>query len=129
MLRKNDNVKDLNLIGTGTTVEGKIKSQGSIRIDGKLIGELVASENLFVGESGQVEGTLNARNITVGGKVQGEVIAAEKLVFESKAHVRGEIKAAKLVIEEGAVFDGKSVMTDEKQQQQQQQQKKPEQKT
>lgn len=125
MLGKNDNVKDLNLIGTGTTVEGKIKSQGSIRVDGKLIGELVVSENAFLGESGQVEGTVNARNITIGGKVQGEIIAAEKLVFESKANVKGEIKAAKLVIEEGAVFDGTSVMTNEKPQQQ----KKPEQKT
>lgn len=114
---KGDNVKDLNLIGTGTTVEGKIKSEGSIRIDGKLIGDVFVKENLFIGDTGTIEGSLNARNITIGGKVQGGITAAEKLVFESKSQVRGEIKAAKLVIDEGAVFDGKCTMDNEKQKQ------------
>jgi cytoskeletal protein CcmA (bactofilin family) len=114
-LVKIDTVKDLNLIGVGTTLEGKLKSNGSVRVDGKLIGEIQANENLFVGETGEIEGTLGARNITVGGKVTGNIIAAEKLVFEAKCRIKGEIKAAKLVIDEGAVFDGKCTMTDGKQ--------------
>jgi len=113
-LAKGENVKDLNLVGSGTTVEGKIKSKGSVRIDGRLIGEVYANENLFVGEGGEVEGTLSGQNITVGGKVKGSVNAGEKLVFESKSQVRGEIKAKKLVIDEGALFDGKCTMADEK---------------
>lgn len=124
---KGDNVKDLNLVGVGTTVEGKIKSKGSVRIDGRLIGEVQASENLFVGESGEVDGTLSARNVTIGGKTKGGITAAEKLVFEAKSQVRGEIKAAKLIIDEGAVFDGKCTMADAKAEAKQQQS--PEQKT
>jgi len=125
LLGKSDNIKDLNLIGNGTTVEGKIKSQGSIRIDGKLNGELFANENIFVGESGDVDGALQARSITIGGKVQGTVTATEKLVLETKSKVHGEIKAAKLVIDEGAVFDGKCTMADGKQQSQQKPAQKP----
>lgn len=115
-MAKGDNIKDLNLVGAGTTVEGKIRSNGSVRIDGKLIGDVVANENLFVGETGEVEGTVNARNITIGGKVKGGITAQEKLIFEAKSQVRGEIKAAKLVIDEGAVFDGNCTMTETKQQ-------------
>ncbi len=125
MLGKSDNIKDLNLIGTGTTVEGKIKSQGSIRIDGKLQGEVFANENIFIGESGDVDGSLQARNITIGGKVKGVVTATEKLVLETKSQVHGEVKAAKLVIDEGAVFDGKCTMADGKQQSQQKPAQKP----
>jgi cytoskeletal protein CcmA (bactofilin family) len=114
-LAKGENVKDLNLVGIGSTVEGKIKSKGSVRIDGRLVGEVVANENLFIGETGEVDGTLSARNVTIGGKVKGAITAGEKLVFEAKSQVRGEIKAAKLVIDEGAVFDGKCTMADAKQ--------------
>lgn len=124
---KSENIKDLNLVGVGTTVEGKIISKGSVRIDGKLVGEIQANENLFVGESGEVDGSVAARNITIGGKLKGGVNASEKLVFESKSQVRGEIKAAKLIIDEGAIFDGKCTMTDAKADTKQQQT--PEQKT
>jgi len=113
-LGKGDNVKDLNLIGAGTLVEGNIKSKGSVRVDGKLVGEVHVNENLFIGEGGEVEGTVTGRNVNVGGKVKGMVTAAEKLVFEAKSQVRGEIKAKKLIIDEGAFFDGKCTMTDEK---------------
>ena len=108
----NSAVKNLNLIGAGTTVEGKIRTQGSIRIDGKLTGEVQAAENLAVGVTGEVEATIAGRNVTIGGKVKGNITSAEKLVLEGKAVVRGDVRATKLVIDEGAVFDGKVTMTE-----------------
>ena len=105
-------MKDLNLIGAGTTVEGKIRTQGSIRIDGKLTGEVHAAESLAVGITGEIEGTANGRNVTVGGKVRGNITSVEKLVLEGKAVVRGDVKAAKLVVDEGATFDGRISMTE-----------------
>jgi cytoskeletal protein CcmA (bactofilin family) len=111
---KNDSIKELNFIGAGTIVEGKIKSPGSIRIDGKIIGEINAGENLAVGNTGDVEGNVIGRNITIGGNLKGTVMAQEKLVFESKAIVKGDIRAGKLVIDEGAVFDGKCTMSEAK---------------
>ncbi len=105
-------VKELNIIGSGTTVEGKIRTQGNIRVDGKMVGELHAAENVAVGLTGEIEGNINGRNVTVGGKIRGNIIAVDKLVFEGKAVVRGDIRAARLVIDEGAVFDGKISMSD-----------------
>ena len=105
-------IKNLNLIGAGTTVEGKIRTQGSIRIDGKLTGEVHAAENLAVGLTGEIEGSVNARNITIGGNVKGNITSVEKLVLEGKSVVRGDVKAARLVIDEGAMFDGKVTMTE-----------------
>ncbi len=116
MAGKELNSKDLNLIGVGTTIEGKIRSQGSLRIDGKLIGEVAVSENIAIGMTGEVEGNVTARNITVGGKVRGNIHAGEKLVFEGKATIRGDVRAAKIVVDEGATFDGNCRMTDQRQQ-------------
>lgn len=109
---KNDLVRELNIIGAGTVFEGKLKTQGSIRIDGKMTGELSSAENVAIGPMGEIEGTVTAKNVTIGGKIRGTVTASEKLVFEGKAVVRADIRSSKLVIDEGAVFDGKCMMTD-----------------
>ncbi len=112
MASKPDPVKEMNLVGAGTVVEGKIRSQGSVRIDGKLIGEVTASESLAVGITGEIEGNVTAKNVTVGGKVRGAINASEKIVFEGKSVVRGDIRATRLIIDEGSVFDGKVSMTE-----------------
>ncbi len=103
-----------NVISAGTTVEGKIRTQGSLRLDGKMTGEIHAAENLAIGVSGELDGLMNGRNITIGGKVRGNINAIEKLVLEGKSVVRGDIRAARLVIDEGAVFDGKVSMSENK---------------
>lgn len=111
-MAKNDPVKELNLIGPGTVIEGKIRSQGSVRVDGKVVGEVTASESLAVGIAGEIEGNVSAKNVTVGGKIRGAINAVEKIVFEGKSMVRGDIRATRLVIDEGCVFDGRVTMAD-----------------
>lgn len=113
MAIKNENGNELNLIAAGTIVEGKLRTPGSIRVDGKIIGEIVATQNISVGNSGDIEGNITAKSVTIGGKIKGSVVAQDKLVFEAKAVIRGDIRAAKLVIDEGAVFDGKCLMSGE----------------
>ncbi len=103
---------ELNLIAAGTVVEGKLRTPGSIRVDGKVIGEVMATQNISIGNTGDVEGNVSAKTVTIGGKIKGLIVAQEKLVFESKAVVHGDIRAAKLVIDEGAVFDGKCMMSE-----------------
>ena len=103
------------MISSGTTVEGKIRCQGSIRIDGKVVGEIAASEAVAVGLTGEVEGNVAAKNLTIGGKIRGSLNVVEKAVLEGKAVVKGDLRAARLVIDEGATFDGKVSMTDRSQ--------------
>jgi cytoskeletal protein CcmA (bactofilin family) len=102
---------EINIIANGTIIEGKISTQGSMRIDGRVIGNVHVGGNLTVGTTGEVNGDIEAKNAIIGGKVNGTIVVAEKLVFESKAVVKGDIKASKLVVDEGAIFDGKCIMT------------------
>jgi cytoskeletal protein CcmA (bactofilin family) len=109
---KIDPVKEMNIIGAGTVVEGKVRSQGNVRVDGKLIGEVTANESLAVGVTGEIEGNVTAKNVTVGGKVRGTISATEKIVFEGKSVIRGDIRATRLIIDEGSIFDGRVSMTE-----------------
>jgi len=110
MAGKMEIATELNLIAAGTVFDGKLRTPGSIRIDGKITGEVTAAQNVSLGSGGDIEGNISAKNVTIGGRIRGMIVAQEKLVFESKAVVRGDIRAAKLVVDEGAVFDGKCVM-------------------
>jgi cytoskeletal protein CcmA (bactofilin family) len=111
MAEKNQGGGTFSVIGTGTLVTGNIKSEGTIRIDGKVVGNVATQSDTAIGLTGIVEGSIEARNITVAGKVLGTLNAAQKLVLESKSVLKGDLRTARLVIDEGAVFDGKSAMS------------------
>ena len=101
---------ELNFIGKGTVVKGNVITESSIRVDGKIKGSLSCKNTLTIGENGEIDGDVEAANAIVGGKIKGKVIVTEKLVLEAKSSLRGELKAKKLIIDEGATFDGTSDM-------------------
>ncbi len=94
------------IVGKGTFFEGTLKVESSIRIDGKVKGRIVTADSLTVGKDGEVEGEVTAKNVIIGGKVQGKVHSSGKIVLETHSLFQGELKTAKLVIEEGAIFEG-----------------------
>lgn len=102
---------DLSLLSAGTTLQGKIITEGSIRVDGKLVGDVVAKVNAAVGITGVVEGNVEAKNVSIAGRVHGNVVASGKLVLEEKSVLRGDIRAAIVIVDEGAIFDGHCAMT------------------
>jgi cytoskeletal protein CcmA (bactofilin family) len=101
---------ELNFLGSGTVVEGTIRANNSVRIDGKVKGKLYCKNTLTVGVNGSIEGEVEAQNAIIGGKIKGKIRVAEKLVLESKSALIGDLKASKLLIDEGAVFEGTSDM-------------------
>ena len=104
--------EETTIISRGVKIEGKITSDGNIRVDGDIKGDIISQNNVTVGESGQVNGQINANVITIGGKVFGTVTAKEKLALESKGNLKGDILTKILVVEAGAKFDGNSKMGD-----------------
>jgi cytoskeletal protein CcmA (bactofilin family) len=104
----------INIIAHGSRFEGKVTSPGSLRVDGQLNGDVSLTGDLVVGANGDITGNVDAQTVTVGGKVTGNITAKSKLVLENKAKIKGDIRAAKLVIDEGAIFDGKCDMSGEK---------------
>ncbi|HQU74845.1 MAG TPA: polymer-forming cytoskeletal protein [Calditrichia bacterium] len=102
----------LNYITAGTYFEGTIDTKGSIRIDGKVKGTIKASDEVRVGRSGEIIGEIIAKNARVAGKIQGNVTIEQKLTLESDSSLTGNLSAGRLIIDEGAFFNGNSEMGD-----------------
>jgi cytoskeletal protein CcmA (bactofilin family) len=111
MADKREGDGTLSLISANTVVEGKVTSEGSVRIDGKLVGDVIAKANAAVGLTGTVDGSVRAKNVAVAGKLKGSIAALEKLILENRSVVKGDIRAARLVVDEGATFDGHCTMS------------------
>ena len=94
------------IIGASTTINGDIESEGDIRIDGTLTGNLFAKAKIFIGPEGVIEGNINGRHADVLGKVKGNIKIKELLQLLGKCDVQGDIFAAKLQIEPTARFNG-----------------------
>jgi cytoskeletal protein CcmA (bactofilin family) len=101
---------EISTISGGVIIEGKLTSNGNVRIDGRVNGDVNANGNVIVGENGEINGEVNADIINLGGKVTGTVNAREKLVLEAKSILKGDLVTKILVIEAGAYFEGKSSM-------------------
>ncbi len=108
--RMNGDSEEITIISHGVKVEGKVSSNGSIRLDGTIQGDIDCQGNVTIGESGEVFGKVNGQSITIGGKVEGIINAKEKLMLEAKANLKGDVFTKILVVEAGARFDGKSNM-------------------
>jgi cytoskeletal protein CcmA (bactofilin family) len=97
------------IVGPGTEMEGNIQSSESIRIDGKIKGG-VQAQSVVVGEYGVVLGDITARNVTIAGKVKGNISANESLELLPKGQIIGDLRTTKLVISDGANFEGNCQM-------------------
>jgi cytoskeletal protein CcmA (bactofilin family) len=105
----NPNTTDT-LVGEGTTFEGRIKSEASLRIEGQLTGDIECTGDVIVGEKGSVKSNIAARDVTIAGTVHGNVVTKGKLTITSTGSLHGNISAASFIIEEGGVFQGTSKM-------------------
>ena len=101
---------EISLIGKDVTIEGKLSIKQSIRIDGRIKGEVDATDTVTVGGNGDIEGNIKAKNVVIGGKVNGSLNVTGKVTLETSAELRGDLSASRLTIEEGAVFNGRSSM-------------------
>jgi cytoskeletal protein CcmA (bactofilin family) len=105
------NGKPETVIGPGTSFVGTLKSDGNIRIDGSVEGDIEILGNLIVGESGRAIATIKAQNVHISGAVKGEVTAVEQLEISPTGKVWGDITTAALHIEPGGLFRGQSAMS------------------
>lgn len=96
----------INLIGTGTEITGDVVSDGDIRIDGKLTGNLKTKGKVVIGETGAVDGEIVCKNSEVLGTIKGKIKAEELLSLKSTAKILGDITSKKLSIDPGSVFTG-----------------------
>lgn len=99
------------LIAAGTTLKGDITSNGDIRIDGTLIGNMQCSAKVIIGANGVVEGDISGQQADIMGKVTGTIKVKELLQLKGGSVVSGNLHASKLQIEPSANFNGQCHMT------------------
>ncbi len=110
----NTTMEEVTIISSSVIIEGKLTSNGNVRIDGIVKGNVEAKGNLNVGESGNIQGDLHADSVTIGGKVEGVVNAKDKVTLENKSFLKGDLITKILVVEAGAIFEGRSSMGESK---------------
>ena len=96
----------ISIIGNGTKITGDINSNGDIRVDGSLTGEMITKGKVIIGETGKIKGEINCKNSDVEGSIEGKIIVAQLLVLKTKARIKGDIITNKLAIEPGCQFTG-----------------------
>ena len=96
------------VLSSDVEIKGTIKFQKELLIDGKVEGDINSDGALTVGENADIRAEIKTKSITIYGKVQGNVQVSERCELKSKCTLQGDLKAARLIIEEGATFIGKS---------------------
>ena len=104
-----DNIS-VNLIGADTAIDGEVKSNGDIRIDGTVTGIIVTKGKLVVGSTGSIDGEVHCANADVSGNIKGKLTVSELLSLKATAKINGDIVTNKLAIEPGANFTGSCSM-------------------
>ncbi len=102
----------INLVSIGTDITGDIKSNGDIRIDGSLTGNLNTKGKVVIGTTGKVKGEVICKNSEVSGIIEGKIIVNQLLILKASSKIFGDIATTKLSIEPGAIFSGNCKMSD-----------------
>lgn len=98
-------MNSLNTLVQGTLVEGTVKSESDIRIDGTIKGKLICDAKIIIGPGGSIEGEIKCKNAVIEGKFQGNLEVAELLNIRESASVSGDVVTNKLIVQSGAAFN------------------------
>jgi cytoskeletal protein CcmA (bactofilin family) len=94
------------LLGKGSSFEGKLTFEGTVRIDGRFKGQIIANDTLIIGEEGVVEGEITVGELICSGTVKGTIRTARSSEFLSPGKIEAELYTAQLRVERGVIFDG-----------------------
>jgi cytoskeletal protein CcmA (bactofilin family) len=98
------------LLGRGSEFEGKLSFEGTVRIDGKLSGEIFTDDTLIIGEGAEVNAEINVGAVIIEGNVHGNVHAKRSVEIRMPGRVIGNISTPSLFVEKGVIFEGNCQM-------------------
>lgn len=107
------------IVASSMRIEGELKSNGNVKIDGVVTGKVHTSQDLLIGPNAQIDADLIATNAVIGGVVKGNVTVKESLLLLETAKIIGNISCGKLGIREGAYFSGACKMQEPKHEEEQ----------
>jgi|NOAtaT_6_FD_contig_31_8766380_length_2018_multi_8_in_0_out_0_3 cytoskeletal protein CcmA (bactofilin family) len=98
-------VNSFNTLVTGTVVEGTVKSEKDIRIEGSVKGTLHCDAKLVIGPTGYIEGEVRCASAVIEGRFEGNIFVADLLNVRESATINGEVTTGRLVVQSGANFN------------------------
>jgi len=101
----------VSVVGAGMEVEGDCRCEGSLRVDGRVLGTIRAGKSVVVGEGGEVEGGIHTQDAVVAGRVSGTIHAESRVELKEGCMVEGDIHTPSVRLEEGGKLDGELDMS------------------
>ena len=113
MFKKENAVEILSILGEGVEFQGELSFTHGIRVDGTVQGKIRSDASIIVGPKGKVSADITIRSISINGELRGTVRASERIEIHKMGRVFGDLYTPCLIIEAGAVFEGKCSMLDQ----------------
>lgn len=101
---------EVTIVGQGAKLEGTVVSAGSLRIDGQIKGQVNADGDVMLSPQSSVEADIRAQNVSVAGRFKGSIVVKGRAEIARGGRVDGNVTSKTLVVEEGAIFQGQSIM-------------------
>jgi cytoskeletal protein CcmA (bactofilin family) len=101
---------EVTVVGAGAKLEGTIVSAGSLRVDGHVKGHIQADGDVMLSPQSSVEADIRAENLSVAGRFHGSIVVKGRAELARGGRIDGNITAKSLVIQEGGIFNGQSIM-------------------
>jgi cytoskeletal protein CcmA (bactofilin family) len=109
--RRESVVGEINtLLGRGSEFEGKLTFEGTVRVDGRLKGEVFSDDILVIGEGAHVEAEIDIGEIIIQGTVVGNIRAKRGIEIHAPGRVKGDLTTPELQVDKGVIFEGRSFM-------------------
>jgi cytoskeletal protein CcmA (bactofilin family) len=104
----------LSIIGPGMKVVGDLETDGTVRIEGFVTGNVLAGKAVVIGKDGGVEGAVVTQDAVISGRLKGKLTADSRLELQATSRIEGEVHAHRMQLEEGAMLNGTVQMGERK---------------
>ncbi len=99
------------LLGPRDSLVGKLTTEGDVRVQGTLEGELAAGGDVWIEDKATVKASIEGRNVQLRGQLEGDLVARDRLLLAGSGSVQGNVRVRRLAIEDGATLNGNVAMT------------------
>jgi cytoskeletal protein CcmA (bactofilin family) len=96
----------ISIVGTGMTIDGDSETDGSLRIEGTIRGNVRAGKSVVIGKDGLLEGNIHTQDAVIAGRVVGAVYAESHLELQATSQISGDIQARRMHVGDGAALQG-----------------------